>query len=101
MARKSVVAREKRRIQLVARLGKKRELLRNIIKSHTASEEEKWEAQIKMQKMPRNSSYVRVTKRCNLTGRPHGVYSKFGLSRNMLRLHAMNGEVSGLVKSSW
>ena len=65
MARKSIIAREKRKYKTVARLGGKREILRETIKSVTATDEEKWQAQLQLQRMPRNSSYVRLTRRCS------------------------------------
>ena len=101
MAKKSMVAREAKRAKTVAKFAEKRAALKEIINSHTASDEEKWEAQIKLQKMPRNASPVRQQRRCQITGRPHGVYRKFGLCRNKLREAAMRGDVPGLVKSSW
>ena len=66
-----------------------------------ASDEEKWDAQVQLQKLPRDASPVRQRRRCQITGRPHGVYRKFGLCRNKLREAAMRGDVPGLVKSSW
>lgn len=101
MAKKSMVAREAKRAKTVAKYAAKRAELKAIINSHSASEEEKWEAQIRLQKLPRNASPVRQQRRCQLTGRPHGVYRKFGLCRNKLREAAMRGDVPGLVKSSW
>ncbi len=101
MAKKSMLAREAKRAKTVAKFAAKRAELKEIINSHSASDEEKWEAQIKLQKLPRNASPVRQQRRCQLTGRPHGVYRKFGLCRNKLREAAMRGDVPGLVKSSW
>jgi small subunit ribosomal protein S14 len=71
------------------------------MKSPNASDEEKWEAQVKLQKLPVNSSFSRLQRRCQLTGRPHGVYRKFELGRNKLRQHAMQGNIPGLKKASW
>ena len=65
------------------------------------SDEERYEARLKLQKLPRDASPVRLQRRCQITGRPHAVYRRFGLSRNKLRELAMNGDVPGLVKSSW
>jgi small subunit ribosomal protein S14 len=79
----------------------KRAALKEIITSTTASDEDVWEAQISLQKLPRDSSPSRQRRRCVLTGRPHGVYRKFGLCRNKLREAAMRGDVPGLVKASW
>ena len=101
MAKTSMIVKEKKRIRLVARHAVKRASLKAVISSHTASDEEKWEAQIKLQKMPRDASAVRVRNRCQLTGRPKGVYRKFKLSRNKIREAAMRGDIPGLTKASW
>jgi len=101
MAKKSMISREAKRTQLVAKYATKRAQLKQVISSASASDDEKWDAQISLQKLPRDSSPVRQRRRCQVTGRPHGVYRKFGLSRNILRQAAMRGDVPGLVKSSW
>ncbi len=101
MAKTSMVEREKKRARMVAKYAKKRAELKAIINDKSLPEEERWLAQEKLQKLPRNSSPVRQQRRCGLTGRPHGVYRKFGLGRNKLREAAMRGDVPGLVKSSW
>lgn len=101
MAKLSMIEREKKRNRLVVRYGQKRNELRAIIKSPNASDEEKWEAQVKLQKLPVNSSATRLQRRCELTGRAHGVYRKFKLGRNKLREHAMAGNIPGLKKASW
>ena len=101
MAKKSMIAREEKRARTVARYAAKRAQLKEIIGSASSSDEERWDAQIALQKLPRNSSPVRQQRRCQVTGRPHGVYRKFGLCRNKLREAAMRGDVPGLVKSSW
>jgi len=101
MAKKSMIAREAKRAQAVAKFAEKRKALKAIISSASASDEEIWEAQQKLQKLPRDASPSRQQRRCRLTGRPHGVYRKFGLCRNKLREAAMRGDVPGLVKSSW
>lgn len=101
MAKKSMVARDKKRAILAARFEKRREKLKNIIYSAVASDYEKQEAVISLQKLPRDSSPVRQRNRCHLTGRPHGYYRKFGLGRNKLREAVMRGEVPGVAKSSW
>ena len=101
MAKKSMIAREKKRTQMVAKYADRRAKLKAIIIDENASDEEKWEAQVSFQKLPRDSSPVRQRNRCQLTGRPHGVYKKFGLSRNMIRIYGMRGDIPGLVKSSW
>ncbi|MEM1404283.1 MAG: 30S ribosomal protein S14 [Pseudomonadota bacterium] len=101
MAKKSMIARENKRARTVARFAQKRAELKAVLKSATATDEEKWEAQMALQKMPRNASPVRQQRRCQITGRPHAVYRKFGLCRNKLREAAMRGDVPGLVKASW
>jgi len=101
MAKTSMTEREKRRTKLVARYSEKRAAIKAIIKDQNSSDEEKWDAQLKLQSLPRDSSKVRQRNRCGLTGRPHGYYRKFGLSRNKLREAAMRGDVPGLVKASW
>ena len=101
MAKKSMVNRERKRAKLAARYADKRAQLKALIVNPETSFEEREEAVIKLQKMPRDSSPVRGRNRCRLTGRPHGFYRKFGLSRNELRRLAMEGHVPGLVKASW
>ena len=101
MAKKSMIAREEKRARTVAKFAAKRAQLNETINNFDASDEERWEAQIQLQKLPRNASPVRQRRRCQITGRPHGVYRKFGLCRNKLREAAMRGDVPGLVKSSW
>ena len=101
MAKKSMIAREAKRARLVAKYAEKRAALKAIIADVNASEEEKWDAQIALQKLPRDASPVRQQRRCQITGRPHAVYRKFGLCRNKLREAAMRGDVPGLVKASW
>lgn len=101
MAKKSVIMRQKKRELIVKKYALRRAELKEIMYSAKASEEDKWLAQQKIQLLPRDSSPVRLRNRCRITGRPRGVYSHFGLCRNMLRLYAMKGELPGLVKSSW
>ena len=101
MAKKSMVAREAKRARTVEKFAAKRAQLKETIANVNTSDEERWEAQIAFQKLPRNASPVRQRRRCQLTGRPHGVYRKFGLCRNKLREAAMRGDVPGLGKSSW
>ena len=101
MAKKSVINRELKRQQTVAKFAEKRAALKAVIANPNTSPEERWEAQIALQKQPRNASAARLRNRCRVTGRPHGVYRKFGLGRNKLREAAMRGDVPGLVKSSW
>lgn len=101
MAKKSMVNRELKRAKLVEKLRAKRDGLKDIIKSETVSFEEKQAAVVALQKMPRDSSPSRRHSRCSITGRPHGVYSKFGLGRNKLREITMRGDIPGLRKASW
>ena len=101
MAKKSMVNRERKRAKLAERYADKRAQLKALISNPETSFEEREEAVIKLQKLPRDSSPVRGRNRCRLTGRPHGFYRKFGLSRNELRRLAMEGHVPGLVKASW
>ena len=95
------MARENKRARTVAKYAAKRAKLKEIIADVNASDDARWEAQIALQKLPRNANPVRQQRRCHITGRPHGVYRKFGLCRNKLREAAMRGDVPGLVKSSW
>ena len=101
MAKTSMVNRDLKRAKLAVKYAGKREELKKIISSQDASYEEKMEAAVKLQKLPRDSSPSRQTTRCVLTGRPRAVYSKFGLGRNALRKATMNGDVPGLRKASW
>ena len=101
MAKKSMIAREKKRTQTVAKYAQKRLALKAIISGVNSSDDEKWDALMALQKLPRDASPSRQRRRCQITGRPHGVYRKFGLCRNKLREAAMRGDVPGLVKSSW
>jgi small subunit ribosomal protein S14 len=101
MAKTSVINRERRRTRLVKRYAAKRSQLLAQANDKSLGLEERQAAQVKIQKMPRDASPVRQHNRCRLTGRPHGFYRKFGLSRNKLRSAAMNGDVPGLVKASW
>lgn len=101
MAKTSMVNREAKRAKLARQHAAKREALKKVISSQDASYEEKMEASVKLQKLPRDSSPSRQMNRCALTGRPRGVYSKFGLGRNKLREHTMKGDVPGLRKASW
>lgn len=101
MAKQSMIEREKKRAKTVAKFAVKRAALKAVIADPNASDDEKWEAQMALQKQPRNASASRGQRRCQVTGRPHGVYRKFGLCRNKLREAAMKGYVPGLVKASW
>lgn len=101
MAKKSMVAREEKRKKLAQKFNEKRKSLREIIRDPKSSFEQKEVAQLQLQKLPRDSSSTRIRNRCGLTGRPHGYYRKFGLSRNKLREATMRGDVPGVVKASW
>ena len=101
MAKTSMIAREAKRMRTVKQYAARRAALKAVLANSKASSEEKWEAQQKLQKLPRDSSPVRLVRRCRLTGRPRGVFRKFGLCRNKLREVAMRGDVPGLVKASW
>lgn len=101
MAKKSMIERELKRQKLVKRYAAKRAELKAIIRNVNSSDEERFAAQVKLNSLPRDSSATRLRNRCAITGRPHGVYRKFGLGRNKLREAAMRGEIPGLTKASW
>ena len=101
MAKKSMIARESKRTRTVAKYAARRAELKNIINSKNISDDERMGAVNALQKMPRDASTARQHNRCNLTGRPHGYYRKFGLCRNKLREAAMRGDIPGLVMASW
>jgi len=101
MAKTSVVEREKKRDRMQVKFAAKRKKLKAIVNDRGASDDERWDAQIRLQKLPRNASPFRRRRRCSITGRPRGVYRKFGLARTKLREAAMRGDVPGLVKASW
>ncbi|MCK5477293.1 MAG: 30S ribosomal protein S14 [Methylococcales bacterium] len=101
MAKKSMIARENKRNKLVDKYEVKRRALKESIRDPKTSIEDQEAALLKLQKLPRDSSPSRQRNRCNLTGRPHGFYRKFGLSRNKLREATMRGDVPGLSKASW
>lgn len=101
MAKKSMIAREDKRKKLVQKYDVKRKSLKEIIRDPNSTFDAKEAAHLQLQKLPRDSSVTRVRNRCNITGRPHGYYRKFGLSRNKLREATMRGDVPGVVKASW
>jgi len=101
MAKLSTVLRNEKRRKLVAKFSAKRATLMTVINDAKASDEDRAAARAKLERLPRNSSPVRVRNRCALTGRPRGYFRKFGLARNKLREIAMRGEVPGLAKASW
>lgn len=101
MAKLALINREEKRRKLVAKYAAKRAALVAQINDSSLPEEERMVARLKLQQLPRNSSPTRVRNRCSLTGRPRGVYRKFGLCRNKLRELAFRGEVPGVTKASW
>ena len=101
MAKRSVINRDLKRRETVKKFAAKRAALLAIITNIKLSEEERYAARQKLQALPRNSSPVRLRNRCALTGRPRGVFSKFGLGRTKLREFAMRGEIPGVIKASW
>jgi small subunit ribosomal protein S14 len=96
-----MINRELKRQRIAKKYAAKRAALKEIIRDPETSDDDRWEAQIKLQKQPRNASPSRQVRRCQITGRPHAVYRRFGMARNKLREAAMRGDVPGLVKSSW
>ena len=101
MAKLALINREEKRRKMVEKFAAKRAALQAIIDDVSRSEEERFEARLKLQALPRNASPVRLRNRCQLTGRPRGVFRKFGLCRNKLREIAFRGEVPGMTKASW
>ena len=101
MAKLSAVNKNKNRIKLSDKYFKKRQDLKNIIMNKKLPLEERFKAQQKLSKLPRNSAKIRVMNRCQITGRPHGVYRKLKISRIALRQLGLQGKIPGLVKSSW
>jgi len=101
MAKTAVINRDLNRRKTVKKFAKKRAELISTINNSKYSEEDRMAARLKLQQLPRDASPTRLRNRCRLTGRPRGVFSKFGLARNKLREFAMRGEVPGVVKASW
>ena len=101
MAKLALINREEKRAKLVAKYAKKRQELVAIIDNESLSDAERFEARLKLQSLPRNANPTRQRNRCQITGRPRGVFRKFGLCRNKLRELAFRGEVPGMVKASW
>ena len=101
MAKLSSINKNNRRIKLADKYFKKRQKLKKIIMDKKISLEERFKAQQKLSKMPRNSAKTRVRNRCQITGRPHGVYRKLKISRIALRQLGLEGKIPGMVKSSW
>ncbi len=101
MAKLALINRDLKRQAIVRKYAARRQELMTIINDQTVSEEERYQARLKLQALPRNSSPTRLRNRCAITGRPRGTFRKFGLGRNKLREIAMRGEIPGLTKASW
>ena len=101
MAKLSVINRNEKRRETVKKFAEKRKALQDVANNQALSSEERYEARLKLQKLPRNASPVRVRNRCALTGRPRGTFRKFGLARGKLRDIAMRWEIPGVIKASW
>jgi len=101
MAKLALINREQKRRKTVAKFAAKRAALVEIVNDTQRGDEERSEARVKLQALPRDSSPVRLRNRCKMTGRPRGVYRKFGLGRNKLREIAMRGDIPGVIKASW
>ena len=101
MAKKSMIMRERKRMATVKRYAARRAEYKRIVRDPESTDDEREQAQLRLQALPRNASPVRLRNRCAVSGRPKGFYRKFGLGRNMLREAAMRGEIPGLSKASW
>ncbi|MDC0513546.1 30S ribosomal protein S14 [Pelagibacteraceae bacterium] len=101
MAKTSAIQKNLKRIKLTAKFLKRRTALKKIIKDRKLPLAERFAAQLKLSKLPRNSAQIRVVNRCEITGRPHGVYRKLKISRIALRELASSGKIPGMTKSSW
>ena len=101
MAKKSIINRNKKRIKLHLKIASKRKKLKEIVMDRKLSLEERFKAQMKLSKLPRNSSKIRIKHRCEITGRSRGVYRKLKISRIMLRQLSLEGKVPGMIKASW
>lgn len=101
MAKTALINRDKKRRDTVKKFAAKRAELMATVNNQALSQEERYEARLKLQKLPRDASPVRLRNRCALTGRPRGVFRKFGLARGKLRDIAMRGEIPGVIKASW
>jgi small subunit ribosomal protein S14 len=101
MAKLALINRQLKREKLVAKYAKKRAALEAVVGNAKVSDDDRFEARLKLQALPRNANPTRLRNRCALTGRPRGYFRKFGLGRNKLREYAMRGEVPGVVKASW
>ena len=101
MSKIALINRDQNRRRIVKKFAAKRKQLTELINNQKLAPEDRYEARLQLQKLPRDSSPVRLRNRCALTGRPRGVYSKFGLGRSKLRDIAMRGEIPGVIKASW
>ena len=101
MAKLALINREKKRAELVKKYAAKRAALKAIIDDQSKTDEERYEARLKLQTLPRNANPTRQRNRCAITGRPRGTYRKFGVGRTKLREFAMNGDIPGVTKASW
>jgi small subunit ribosomal protein S14 len=101
MSKLALINRQEKREKLVAKYSKKRAALEAIIDNARVSDDDRFAARLKLQQLPRNANPTRLRNRCAITGRPRGVFRKFGLGRNKLREYAMRGEIPGIVKASW
>ena len=101
MAKQSLINRNEQRKEIVKKFAARRKTLRDAANNQSLSLEDRYEARLKLQKLPRDASPVRLRNRCALTGRPRGVFRKFGLARGKLRDIAMRGEIPGVIKASW
>ena len=101
MAKLALINREEKRRALVAKFANKREALLKVINDNSLPDAERYEAGLKLQSLPRNANPTRLRNRCQLTGRPRGVFRKFGLCRNKIRELAFEGQIPGVIKASW
>ena len=101
MAKLSLIEREKKRAKLVAKYAPKRAELEAIVADQSKSEEERYEARLKLQQLPRNANPTRQRNRCEITGRPRGTFRQFGLARSKIREMAFAGDIPGVIKASW
>ncbi|SFZ75948.1 30S ribosomal protein S14 [Chitinimonas taiwanensis] len=101
MAKLALINRQEKRAKLVEKFAAKRAKLLAIINDQNLTDEERFDARLKLQALPRNANPTRLRNRCSITGRPRGVFRKFGLGRNKLREIALRGEIPGVVKASW
>ena len=101
MSKLALINREEKRRALVAKFANKREALLKVINDNSLSDAERYEARLKLQSLPRNANPTRLRNRCQLTGRPRGVFRKFGLCRNKIRELAFEGQIPGVIKASW